>query len=241
MLNPHFPFAVRQIFHRQNTLAGSNPHQHFTPASFWLHLARYVRQNDSLDEYSTKVREKTEISRDFYGFFVPYFFRISIDPFSIFFRIEGFEPAKVVEIFKNLWYNYKNNTLEQNMVYKNGLKEYSLTTILFGVPMGILFGLSKLSFIVGVISGVFSGLLFTFLMFVFIKIQEKKFDKKRIEIAKERRIICDGGATINGNGGWMFLTEIGIEFYPHKINVSTEEIKIPTSMIEAVKTQKIKL
>lgn len=124
------------------------------------------------------------------------------------------------------------------MVYKNGLKEYSLTTILFGVPMGIFFGLSKLSFILGVISGVFSGLLFTLLIFIFIKIQEKKFDKKRIEIAKERRIICDGGATINGNGGWMFLTEIGIEFYPHKINISTEEIKIPTSMIEAVKTQK---
>ena len=78
------------------------------------------------------------------------------------------------------------------MVYKNGLKEYSLITVLFGVPMGILFGLSKLSFIVGVVSGVLSGLLFTLLMFLFIKVQEKKFDKKRIEIAKERRIICDG-------------------------------------------------
>ena len=124
------------------------------------------------------------------------------------------------------------------MIYKNGIKEYSLTTVLFGVPMGILFGLSKLSFIVGVISGVLSGLLFTLLMFLFIKIQEKKFDKKRIEIAKERKIICDGGATINGNGGWMFLTENGIEFYPHKINISTEEIKIPTNIIEAVKTHK---
>ena len=124
------------------------------------------------------------------------------------------------------------------MVYKNGLKEYSLTTVLFGVPMGILFGLSQLSFIVGVVSGVLSGLLFTLLMFVFIKIQEKKFDKKRIEIAKERRIICDGGATINGNGGWMFLTENGIEFYPHKINISTKEIVIPTNTIESVKTNK---
>ena len=124
------------------------------------------------------------------------------------------------------------------MVYKNGLKEYSLTTVLFGVPTGILLGLSKLSFMVGVVSGILSGLLFTLLMFLFIKVQEKKFDKKRIEIAKERRIICDGGATINGNGGWMFLTENGIEFYPHKINISTKEIKIPVSMIEAVKAQK---
>ena len=124
------------------------------------------------------------------------------------------------------------------MVYKNGLKEYSLTTVLFGVPMGILFGLLQLSFIGGVVSGVLSGLLFTLLMFVFIKIQEKKFDKKRTEIAKERKIICDGGATINGNGGWMFFTENGIEFYPHKINISTKEIVIPTNTIESVKTNK---
>ena len=71
-----------------------------------------------------------------------------------------------------------------------------------------------------------------------MKIQEKKFDKKREEIAKERKIICDGGATIQGNGGWMFLTENGIEFYPHKINFSTKEIKIPMNMITGVKTHK---
>lgn len=124
------------------------------------------------------------------------------------------------------------------MTYKNGIKEYSLTTVLFGVPMGILFGLSESSLLVGVVSGIFSGLLFTLLMFLFIKFQEKRFGKKRIEIAKERRIICDGGATINGNGGWMFLTEIGLEFYPHRINISTEEIKLPMNMIEAVKTHK---
>ena len=124
------------------------------------------------------------------------------------------------------------------MTYKNGIKEYSLTTVLFGVPMGIIFGLSKLSFLVGAVSGILSGLLFTLLIFLFVKIQEKKFDKKRVEIAKQRKIICDGGATIQGNGGWMFLTEDGLEFYPHKINISTEEIKIPTSTIEAVKIHK---
>ncbi len=124
------------------------------------------------------------------------------------------------------------------MTYKNGIKEYLFTTVFFGAPMGLLLGLSKLSLLFGIIMGVLSGLLFTLLIFLFVKYQEKAFDKKRIEIAKERKIICDGGATINGNGGWMFLTENGIEFYPHKINISTEEIKIPTNMIEAVKTHK---
>ena len=42
-------------------------------------------------------REKTrkaEISRDFSAFFAPNFFQISIDPFSIFLRVEGFELPK---------------------------------------------------------------------------------------------------------------------------------------------------
>ena len=42
-------------------------------------------------------REKTrkaEISKDFSAFFAPNFFRISIDPFSIFLRVEGFELPK---------------------------------------------------------------------------------------------------------------------------------------------------
>ena len=48
-------------------------------------------------------REKTrkaEISRDFSAFFAPNFFRISIDPFSIFLRVEGFELPKML-FFKN--------------------------------------------------------------------------------------------------------------------------------------------
>ena len=144
-----------------------------------------------------------------------------------------------VEMFTNLWYNNKNRFIRRkNMTYKNGLKEYALTGVMFGVPMGILFGLMHLSLLLGVITGFLCGFLFAFLIFLFVKYQEKKFDKKRTEIAKERKIICDGGATINGNGGWMFFTENGIEFYPHKINISTKEIVIPTNTIESVKTNK---
>ena len=124
------------------------------------------------------------------------------------------------------------------MTYKNGIKEYTLTGVMFGVPMGILFGLVHFSLLLGVITGFLCGFLFALLMFLFVKYQEKKFDKKRIEIAKERKIICDGAATINGNGGWMFFTENGIEFYPHGINLSTKEIVIPMNTIESVKTNR---
>ena len=146
---------------------------------------------------------------------------------------------ETVEIFTDPCYNNKNPFFkEKNMTYKNGIKEYALTGVMFGVPMGILFGLMHLSLLLGVITGFLCGFLFAFLIFLFVKYQEKKFDKKRTEIAKERKIICDGGATINGNGGWMFFTENGIEFYPHKINISTKEIVIPTNTIESVKTNK---
>ncbi len=122
------------------------------------------------------------------------------------------------------------------MIYRNGIKEYGLMGVLFGIPMGAMFGLKYLSLLTGIISGVLCGFLFAFLMFLFVKYQEKKFDKKREQIAKERKIICDGGATLNGNGGWMFFTEQGLEFYPHKINLSTKEIMIPMQSIASVKT-----
>lgn len=122
------------------------------------------------------------------------------------------------------------------MTYKNGIKEYSLSAVLFGIPMGVIYGFGKASVIAGVIYGVVCGVLFALFLFIFIKITEKKFDKKREEIAKDRKIICDGVATINGNGGWMFFTEYGIEFYPHKINFSTKEVIIPIDTIESVTT-----
>ena len=55
------------------------------------------------------------------------------------------------------------------------------------------------------------------------------------------KIICDGAATIQGTGGWMFFTEQGLEFYPYRFNTSTEEMFIPTDMITDVKTRKNQL
>ena len=135
-----------------------------------------------------------------------------------------------------------NKHLEETiMTYKNGIKEYTMTTLLFGVPMGFLFGLKHQSALLGVISGILCGCLFTLLTFLFVKRQEKKYDKKRIEIAKERKVICDGGATVQGNGGWMFFTDYGLEFYPHKINLSKDDLIIPINTIKSVETNKNQL
>lgn len=43
---------------------------------------------------------------------------------------------------------------------------------------------------------------------------------------------------MQGTGGWMFFTEYGLEFYPHKINLSQEELMIPINLIKSVNTYK---
>ena len=119
------------------------------------------------------------------------------------------------------------------MTYKNGIREYLLLAVCYGVPMGIIFGLWQKSVLVGIISGAMCGILYGVIMFLFVKSQEKKFDKMREQIASERKIICDGGATLHGNGGWLLLTEYGLEFYPHKVNFSRQEMRIPLKSINA--------
>ena len=147
----------------------------------------------------------------------------------------------MVEVLTVLWYNDENNLLEANMIYKNGIKEYTLAGVMFGTPMGLIVGFMRLNLPLGIIAGFLCGFLFAFIIFIFVKFQERSFDKKRIEIAKERKIVCDGGATIDGNGGWLFFTDKGIEFYPHKINVSTNEIIISIETIKSVETNKNKI
>ena len=110
------------------------------------------------------------------------------------------------------------------MIYRNGFREYFLMVVLFGVPMGALIGLMKMSVAVGLIAGVFSGAAFMLLMLLFVKVQEKNYAKMRAELSKQRKIICDGAATIQGTGGWMFFTEQGLEFYPHFPAVSAVSI-----------------
>ena len=124
------------------------------------------------------------------------------------------------------------------MTYKNGIKEYVLITVMFGLPMGALLGFVNSSITAGLISGIFSGLLFSFFMFLFSKSMEKKFAKMRAEIKKEKTVICDGAATVAGNGGWLFLCKDALEFYPHKINISTKEIKILLADITSVEVYK---
>ena len=107
------------------------------------------------------------------------------------------------------------------MVYRNGWKEFFITAISFGIPMSLFF-IIQYGITLGLAGGILAGVLFGGAMTLVTRGTEKKFAKMRAEIAADRRVICDGGATWQGLGGWMFLTAAGLEFYPiYVLDLST--------------------
>ena len=119
------------------------------------------------------------------------------------------------------------------MIYRNGWREFFILAVSFGAPMSVFF-IIQYGFVAGAIGGVSAGLLFGGAMTLFTRGTEKKFAKMRAEIAADRRIICDGGATWQGIGGWMFFTAGGLEFYPHKLNHGSQNFAIPTEELVSV-------
>lgn len=127
------------------------------------------------------------------------------------------------------------------MINKNGIKQYAiiwcLSGLLIGPLIGLIYGLTsynlKTGIIAGIAAGVSFGVLFTLAIALFSKYLEKKSERKRAEISKDRTIICEGPANhiigLNAIGGWLFLTEKSIEFYPHKVNIGGRNINIPSN------------
>jgi hypothetical protein len=123
------------------------------------------------------------------------------------------------------------------MVYRNGWREFFNASVSFGLPMSLFF-IIRYGVALGLAGGVLSGLLFGAVMTIIVRVTEKKFAKMRAEIAADRRVICDGGATWQGLGGWMFLTEAGLEFYPHKFNHGKQNFAIPTEEMVSVRVKR---
>ena len=116
------------------------------------------------------------------------------------------------------------------MVYKNGTKEYIVLFCTSAIIYGVLMGTYYHNMIAGVFAGLVFGVVFTVATSVFGKRFEKKAAVLREEISKVREVICDGPANhqkgFNGIGGWLFLTEDAIEFYPSKMNFGGQNIPI---------------
>lgn len=127
------------------------------------------------------------------------------------------------------------------MVYRNGIKEWALMCCGCGLVYGVLMGLFWGNLTMGIIAGVLFGILFTVCMAIFVKHIEKKSKHLRDEISQVRKIICEGPANhkkgVNAIGGWLFLIEDAIEFYPHKINIGGQNISIRIDDISNVETK----
>lgn len=93
----------------------------------------------------------------------------------------------------------------------------------------------------GIIGGVLFGVLFTACIAIFSNHIEKKSEHLRDEISKVRKIICEGPANHkkggNAIGGWLFVSEDAIEFYPHKMNIGGQNIPILLDDISDVETK----
>lgn len=128
------------------------------------------------------------------------------------------------------------------MVYKNGIREYVWMCVVGGAAYGFLMGLFFQDMVAGLVAGVLFGVLFTAAMALFGRGQEKKANEMRWQISLNRRIICDGPANhkdgANAIGGWLFLTEFGLEFFPHKMNVGGQNLAIPAADILRVDTKR---
>ena len=85
---------------------------HFRFRQFIVSTNGLLHMSNGQNRSGREKTRKTEISRDFSVFFDPNFFRIFIDPFSIFFRVEGFELPKT-HFFQNFITN-ENNTKDLN-------------------------------------------------------------------------------------------------------------------------------
>lgn len=124
------------------------------------------------------------------------------------------------------------------MVYKNGFKDYLITGIVFTILYTILTSYTGLK--TAIISALPAGSLFTIAITIFSIFMEKKSEHLRNEISKVRNIICEGPANYKNGlaiGGWLFLSEDALEFYPHKVNLGGSCVAILIDDIVNVDTK----
>ena len=79
------------------------------------------------------------------------------------------------------------------------------------------------------------------LMAIFSEIVASKMKNKRFEIASRKRIVCEGPATINAVGGWLFACSDTMEFYPHGVNTVSKIMVLPRNEIINIETNGSKL
>ena len=131
------------------------------------------------------------------------------------------------------------------MIIKCGKKYIIKIACLVGVPfvvIPLIIGLFFYSpFIALGVSDFFIILVSLLLFKLWFKFIEKKVVKLREEILKERKIICEGLASNRTDrviGGWLFLSEAAVEFYPYNVNGEVKSVAILLDDIVNIEVKK---
>jgi len=129
------------------------------------------------------------------------------------------------------------------ITFDMSMLDYLKIVVLAGVPFGLIwyFFDPQITLEDAFYTGLGFGAMFAIAMWGVNRFLAGKFSEQRAAISRERQLICDGSATNHGNGGWMFFTENGLEFYPHKMNLSRKKIIIPIRLIESTEVVSNKL
>lgn len=95
--------------------------------------------------------------------------------------------------------------------------------LIFGFIMGVFVASSGGNFFaMFILGGLAFGLLFYALMAIFVSTTEKKtLSNIRQKVSIDCKVYFEGAANREGNGGWLFVTEKGVEHHPHQMNFNS--------------------
>lgn len=122
---------------------------------------------------------------------------------------------------------------------KELFRTFLLSSISFGVIMGMFFSLIFWNLTLGIITGLASGVLFGLTISIFAYIQTSKFKKDSSSITNGAAVIYCGGANhFKGKeavGGFLYLTKDELIFKSHNLNFQSHETRIEIRHIENIK------
>lgn len=127
----------------------------------------------------------------------------------------------------------------QGVIIKQDLGRLWLASALGGIAYGVM--MFFLMGVIGLLSGIVFGGVFGLIMQLMTGSLEKKWAGKRAEISATKTIIVEGAANLKGNGGWLFFTREGVEYYRHKVNLNSDTLIFPNNVIQSVHQEGKKL
>lgn len=132
-------------------------------------------------------------------------------------------------------------------VVRSDTKKMWIMSMLGGLFFGIIMGvfqtmiIGEVGIVIGLLGGAFFSVFFGGTMHLVLILLEKKFAELKSQIARDKKIIVDGAANLNGDGGWLFITDMGVEYHTHKVNFSNIHCDFPHDVIQSITKEGKKL